>query len=126
MGGGIAAASERISDAQKAEDIRAAADDGKQAVCTAVKHKQKTVAASKLFDLTALQSEADKLLGFMDKHTFDVALIFYEKKLLTSLALCTDSRFLTSDMEEGVATLVQTADTLIGFDGTFAVNAAQR
>jgi DNA topoisomerase-3 len=122
MEGGVAAQSERIADAQEAGTIRAAAD-GNQAVCTAVKREQKTTAPPKLFDLTALQREANRLYGCKASDTLNVAQSLYEKKLLTYPR--TDSRYLTSDMEAGIPSLVATASALIGADGNFPVAAAQ-
>jgi DNA topoisomerase-3 len=119
---GVTARSERIADATKAEDIRAATD-GRQAVCTAVRREQKTVAAPKLFDLSALQREANRLFSYKAADTLNVAQSLYEKKLLTYPR--TDSRYLTHDMEAGVAALVQAAAALIGSDGNFLGNAAQ-
>jgi DNA topoisomerase-3 len=120
--GGVVARSERIPDAEKAEEVRAAAD-GNQAACTAVRREQKTIAAPKLFDLTALQREANRLFGYKAIDTLNAAQSLYEKKLLTYSR--TDSRFLTSDMGAGIAALVQAAAALIGSDGNFPVNASQ-
>jgi DNA topoisomerase-3 len=120
MGSGISASSERISDAREAECIRAAAD-GRTAVCTAVKREQKTDAPPKLFDLTALQREANKLFGYTAKQTLDLAQTLYEKKLLSYPR--TDSHYLTSDMETGIPALVQSAAALIGSDGNFPISA---
>jgi DNA topoisomerase-3 len=120
--GGVVARSERIPGAQEAEDIRAAADK-KQAACTAVKREQKTAAPPRLFDLTALQREANRLFGYKAIDTLNVAQSLYEKKLLTYPR--TDSRYLTSDMEAGIAALVQAAAALIDSGGNFSVSASQ-
>jgi DNA topoisomerase-3 len=120
MGGGIKARSGRIADAQDAEKLRAACGGG-TAVCTKIQREQKTVSPPKLFDLTALQREANRLFGYTAKQTLDLAQSLYEKKLMTYPR--TDSRHLTSDMEAGVPSLVAIASSLIGADGNFPVNA---
>jgi DNA topoisomerase-3 len=120
MDGGVHARSERITGAEDAERIRAASN-GTQAVCTKIQREQKTAAPPKLFDLTALQREANKLFGYTAKQTLDLAQSLYEKKLLTYPR--TDSRYLTHDMEAGVPSLVAIAAALIGADGDLSVNA---
>jgi DNA topoisomerase-3 len=122
MDGGFHARSERIADVKDAESMRAAAD-GKQAVCTKMTREQKTAAPPKLFDLTALQREANRLFGCTAKQTLDTAQSLYEKKLLTYPR--TDSRYLTSDMEAGISALVDVAAEIIGSGGNFNVNAGQ-
>ncbi|GHU79840.1 DNA topoisomerase [Clostridia bacterium] len=121
MGGGVCALSAHIPGAEDAETIRAAADN-QAAVCVSVKREQKTAAPPKLFDLTALQREANRLFAYTAKQTLDLAQTLYEKKLLTYPR--TDSRYLTSDMAAGVPALVQTAAAFVGAT-TESVNAAQ-
>jgi DNA topoisomerase-3 len=119
MSGGVQARSERIESADEAAKVREACD-GKQATCTKIKSDQKTSAPPKLFDLTALQREANKLFGYTAKQTLDLAQSLYEKKLLTYPR--TDSRYLTSDMAAGVSSLVGIAAALIGSGGNFPAN----
>jgi DNA topoisomerase-3 len=121
MGGGVCALGAHIPGAEEAEAIRAACDK-KQAVCVSVKRDRKTAAPPKLFDLTALQREANRLFGYTAKQTLDLAQTLYEKKLLTYPR--TDSRYLTSDTAAGVPALVNTAAALIGATAE-TVNAAQ-
>ena len=52
----------------------------------------------KLFDLTSLQRETNRIYGYTAKQTLDLAQTLYEKKLLTYPR--TDSAFLTDDMGE--------------------------
>jgi len=111
-GGRIAAQSEHIKDPEEAENIRAAADK-KAAVCVSVTKEQKSVSPPKLFDLTALQREANRLFGYTAKQTLDLAQALYEKKLLTYPR--TDSRFLTSDMEKTIPVVVNQAALSVGF-----------
>jgi len=97
---------ERTKDRDAAEAVRAACD-GQCATIHAVKNQTKTAAPPKLYDLTTLQREANRLLGFTARQTLDYAQSLYEKKLITYPR--TDSRYLTSDMAEGLPALVSRA-----------------
>ena len=92
---GAEAASERISDAAGAATLKAACEAA-QAVCVSLTREKKTAAPPKLFDLTSLQREANKIYGYTAKQTLDLAQTLYEKRLLTYPR--TDSAFLTDDM----------------------------
>ena len=98
--GGADAASCRISAAAEAEELKAACEKS-QAVCTSVTREKKTLAPPKLFDLTSLQREANKIYGYTAKQTLDLAQALYEKRLLTYPR--TDSNFLTDDMGDTAA-----------------------
>lgn len=93
----IKAVSERFSDKTEAENITAACDNS-QAVCVSVAKEKKTERAPKLFDLTTLQREANRLFGYTAKQTLDYAQSLYENKLITYPR--TDSRYLTEDMAD--------------------------
>ena len=123
-GGGIIAQSEHIKDPQDAEKIRAAADK-KAAVCVSLTKEKKTISPPKLFDLTALQREANRIYGYTAQQTLDAAQKLYESKLITYPR--TDSRYITSDMAAGLPALAQTAAAFIGAneDAPVPVNAAQ-
>lgn len=95
--GDAEAVSEKFSSKEEAEKI-AAACKGKTAVCTSVTHEKKEVQEPRLFDLTALQKEANRIFGYTAKQTLDLAQSLYEKKLLTYPR--TDSNYLTDDMKE--------------------------
>ena len=98
--GGTEALSARISDAEKAKALKTACETS-QAVCTSVVKEKKTIAPPKLFDLTSLQREANRLFGYTAKQTLDLAQALYEKRLLTYPR--TDSVFLTDDMDDTAA-----------------------
>ena len=93
--GGADAVSSRFSDAAEANTVKAACA-GAQAVCASVTREKKTEQPPKLYDLTTLQREANRLFGFTAKQTLDYAQTLYEKKLLTYPR--TDSQYLTDDM----------------------------
>lgn len=92
---GADAVSSRFSDAAEANTVKAACA-GAQAVCVSVTREKKTEQPPKLYDLTTLQREANRLFGFTAKQTLDYAQTLYEKKLLTYPR--TDSQYLTDDM----------------------------
>ena len=100
---GAEAASERISDKSRADALKAACEAG-TAVCVSLTKEKKTAAPPKLFDLTSLQREANKIYGYTAKQTLDLAQTLYEKRLLTYPR--TDSAFLTDDMGDTAAKTV--------------------
>ena len=94
---GTEAVSDRFSSKEAAEKI-ATSCKGKTAVCTSITSEKKEALPPKLFDLTALQKEANRIFGYTAKQTLDLAQSLYEKKLLTYPR--TDSNYLTDDMKE--------------------------
>ena len=121
-GGFIAARSANITDPQEAETVRAAADK-KAAACVSVTKEQKAVPPPKLFDLTALQREGNRLFGYTAQQTLNAAQKLYESKLLTYPR--TDSRFVTSDMAAGIPALAQAAAVFIGAGADNPVDTGQ-
>ncbi len=65
-----------------------------------VERRDKSEKPPALYDLTTLQRDANRLLGFTAQQTLDYLQNLYEKKLCTYPR--TDSRYLTSDMAEGL------------------------
>ena len=63
-----------------------------------VERRDKSEKPPALYDLTTLQRDANRLLGFTAQQTLDYLQNLYEKKLCTYPR--TDSRYLTSDMAE--------------------------
>ena len=100
---GAEAASERISDKAEADALKGACE-AETAVCVSLTKEKKTAAPPKLFDLTSLQREANKIYGYTAKQTLDLAQTLYEKRLLTYPR--TDSAFLTDDMGDTAAKTV--------------------
>ena len=99
-------------DAGEANTVKAACA-GAQAVCASVTREKKTEQPPKLYDLTTLQREANRLFGFTAKQTLDYAQTLYEKKLLTYPR--TDSQYLTYDMLPVVESLVSGLWELVTF-----------
>ena len=110
---GTEAVSEKLNDSTEVERA-AAACKGVPAICTSVTKEQKKEQPPKLYDLTTLQREANRLLGYTAKQTLDYAQSLYEKKLLTYPR--TDSRYLTSDMAETTSCVLHLAASVPPFD----------
>jgi len=111
---GAEAVSEKFTDSAAAEQA-AAMCKGVAVTCTSVTKEQKKEQPPKLYDLTTLQREANRLFGYTAKQTLDYAQSLYEKKLLTYPH--TDSRYLTSDMAETASCVIHLAAKVPPFDG---------
>ena len=111
--GGAEALSEKIISPEDAKKLKAECD-GKSVKCFSVTHEQKKEQPPKLYDLTTLQREANRIFGYTAKQTLDYAQSLYEKKLLTYPR--TDSRYLTSDMAETAVCVLHLAAKLPPFD----------
>ena len=111
---GAEAVSEKFTDPAQAKQVQAACQNG-QAICTSVTRERKKEQPPKLYDLTTLQREANRIFGYTAKQTLDYAQSLYEKKLLTYPR--TDSRYLTSDMAETAACVIHLAAKVPPFDG---------
>ena len=94
--GGVTAISERYSVKSEAEDVLQKVREVGTAVIRKNRTSEKQEKAPQLYDLTNLQRDANKMLGFTAQQTLDYAQSLYEKKLITYPR--TDSRFLTEDM----------------------------
>lgn len=103
--GDAEAVSEKFSDKEKAEKV-ATSCKGKIALCTSLTSEKKEALPPKLFDLTELQKEANRIFGYTAKQTLDLAQSLYEKKLLTYPR--TDSNYLTDDMKETAEAVIHT------------------
>ncbi|MDD3253031.1 MAG: DNA topoisomerase 3 [Lachnospiraceae bacterium] len=102
---GFTATGERLN--EKATALRAKEDcSHSPAIVKAVEQKDKAEKPPALYDLTTLQRDANRLLAFTAQQTLDYLQNLYEKKLCTYPR--TDSRYLTSDMAEGLPVLVNT------------------
>jgi DNA topoisomerase-3 len=107
---GFTAAGERIKNKTDADSI-VAKINGKTAVIDSVYKHEKTNAPPKLYDLTTLQREANRLFGYSAKQTLEYAQNLYEKKILSYPR--TDSRFLTEDMQNGLTSLAASVGSYI-------------
>ena len=110
--GSLKADSGRIASMDEADTLKNACA-GASAICSSVKREKKTEQPPKLYDLTTLQREANRLFGFTAKQTLDYAQQLYEKKLLTYPR--TDSQYLTEDMGQTAQHLVSDLLELLPF-----------
>lgn len=108
---GFEAASERFSEKASAEGLQKVCK-GASATVTGVERKEKTEKAPALYDLTTLQRDANRLLGYTAQQTLDYLQALYEKKLCTYPR--TDSRYLTDDMQDKVSELAAIAAEIAG------------
>lgn len=113
---GIDASTKRIDSKVKAETIAAACESKKATVVSVLKEK-KNVQPPKLYDLTTLQRDANRLFGFTAKQTLEYTQSLYEKKLVTYPR--TDSQFLTDDMEDTARGVVGAVYKAILFEEPF-------
>ena len=115
--GTFEAASPPYTEKDEAEKLRKDCD-GETAVCTSLVREEKTENPPRLYDLTTLQREANRLYGYTAKQTLDYTQSLYEKKLCTYPR--TDSQYLTDDMlptaENIVSGLFGTLDFAKGVD----------
>ena len=107
----FSAISEKYQEKAEAE-ARLSACQGCGAVVTKVERTEKSEKAPALFDLTTLQREANRTLGYTAQQTLDYLQSLYEKKLCTYPR--TDSRYLTDDMAGAVKALVSCAAGICG------------
>lgn len=100
--GSFTAVSEKFK--KKADAEAAVLGCGKPVLVKSVTSKEKTEKAPALYDLTTLQRDANRLLGYTAQQTLDYVQSLYEKKLCTYPR--TDSRYLTDDMTDSVKAIV--------------------
>ncbi len=100
---GCDAVLEKVKEQSEAEKIKSDCADV-QAVVKSVKREQKIINPPKLYDLTTLQREANRLYGFTAQQTLDYTQSLYESKLVTYPR--TDSQFITEDMANTAKNIV--------------------
>ena len=121
---GFTVSGERMADKAAAQQLKTACQ-GAAATVKKVGRKNKSEKPPALYDLTTLQRDANRLLGFTAQQTLDYLQNLYEKKLCTYPR--TDSRYLTSDMAASLPELVQLTAGAMPFSNgmEIACNAAQ-
>ena len=101
---GGTASSKRFAQKADAELLLSKCRKEKRVTVQKMERKEKSENPPPLYDLTALQRDANRLLGFTAQQTLDYAQSLYEKRLITYPR--TDSRFLTEDMAASLPGLV--------------------
>ena len=116
---GFTAASARMDKKADAEQLKNACQSGTVTV-KQVARRDKSEKPPALYDLTTLQRDANRLLGFTAQQTLDYLQNLYEKKLCTYPR--TDSRYLTSDMAEDLPVLVNLVANAMPFRKGIAIS----
>lgn len=101
--GGFTASGEKLSEKNEAEKIHMDCDE-QSAFVLSVDKQIKTVQPPRLYDLTTLQRECNRIYGYTAQQTLDYVQSLYEKKLATYPR--TDSQYLTEDMQATAASLI--------------------
>ena len=101
---GFTASSERYKKKAEAEAVSKGCS---VANVTKAERKDKSEKPPALYDLTSLQRDANRVLGYTAQQTLDYTQNLYEKKLVTYPR--TDSRFLTDDMAHSLSDIVKLA-----------------
>ena len=109
-------ASRKFKDIEEAQKLLQACLLKGELTITKAEKKQKKETAPALYDLTNLQREANKKLGFTAQQTLDYTQSLYEKKLVSYPR--TDSRYLTEDMAESLPNLIEKTKTVFGLNPT--------
>ena len=118
--GGVLLSSERFKERDEAETL---AGKCHEAHIVKVERRERHEKPPALYDLTALQREANRELGFTAQQTLDYLQSLYEKQLVTYPR--TDSRYLTDSMAAKVPELAGVAAKLLDVDTPASLNAAQ-
>ena len=95
---GCTASSRRIPEKSVAENLLKACRKEMVATIQRITRKEKSENPPPLYDLTTLQRDANRLLGYSAQQTLDYVQSLYEKKLTTYPR--TDSCYITDDDEE--------------------------
>lgn len=101
--GGFTASGEKMTERSEAEKIRMDCDHN-SAFMRSVEKQVKTIQPPRLYDLTTLQRECNRIYGYTAQQTLDYVQSLYEKKLATYPR--TDSQYLTKDMQATAASLI--------------------
>ena len=116
---GFSVSGERMADKAAAEQLKTACQ-GADVTVKKVERKDKSEKPTALYDLTTLQRDANRLLGYTAQQTLDYLQALYEKKLCTYPR--TDSRYLTSDMADGLPVLVNLVANAMPFRKGIAIS----
>lgn len=121
--GGGTASSKRFPQKADAEALLNSCRKEAGATVQNVERKEKSEKPPQLYDLTTLQRDANRLLGFTAQQTLDYAQSLYEKKCITYPR--TDSRFLTEDMAASLPGLVADTSAAFGISETVPIHVEQ-
>ena len=120
---GCTASSKRFAQKEDAELLLSKCRKEGRATVQKMERKEKSESPPQLYDLTALQRDANRLLGFTAQQTLDYAQSLYEKRLITYPR--TDSRFLTEDMAASLPGLVTDTGMAFAVEEPFPIHVQQ-
>ena len=103
--GKFAVESERIDDETKANELTSLCD-GKRVVISDVTKEQKNTKPPLLYDLTTLQREANRILGFTAQQTSEYTQSLYDQRKIVTYPR-TDSKYITEGMAEKFPALLR-------------------
>ena len=121
---GCTASSRRISEKDVAENLLAECRKEMISTIQKVTRKEKSENPPLLYDLTTLQRDANRLLGYSAQQTLNYVQSLYEKKLTTYPR--TDSCYITDDDEEMLAGLTDELKEFLGIAADTADSAVPR
>lgn len=115
------AESANIEQRDEAEHISNKCSD-KTAAVTNISEEEKSTSAPKLYDLTSLQRDANRIFGYTAKQTLVYAQSLYESKFITYPR--TDSRYITEDVKASIPELMEivTAKTGVECDNNIDID----
>ena len=108
----IDAVSEHFTSREEANRL-AGMCEGRNALVTSLDRQTKTASPPKLYDLTTLQRDANRLFGYTAAKTLECAQSLYESKLITYPR--TDSNYLTDDMEQTAGNVIAASREVFPF-----------
>ena len=108
---GCTASSRRIPEKSVAENLLKACRKEMVATIQRITRKEKSENPPPLYDLTTLQRDANRLLGYSAQQTLDYVQSLYEKKLTTYPR--TDSCYITDDDEEMLEELTEELEVFL-------------
>ena len=109
---GFVASSRRISEKAAAENLLAECRKEMVSTIQKITRKEKAENPPPLYDLTTLQRDANRLLGYSAQQTLKYAQSLYEKKLTTYPR--TDSCYITDDDEDMLEELAEELEHFLG------------
>ena len=120
---GCTASSKRFAQKADAELLLSKCRKEGRVTVQKMERKEKSESPPQLYDLTALQRDANRLLGFTAQQTLDYAQSLYEKRLITYPR--TDSRFLTEDMAASLPGLVTATGKAFAVEEPISIHVQQ-
>ena len=120
---GCTASSKRFAQKEDADLLLSKCRKEGRVTVQKTERKEKSENPPQLYDLTALQRDANRLLGFTAQQTLDYAQSLYEKRLITYPR--TDSRFLTEDMAASLPGLVTDTGRAFTVEESFPIHVQQ-